>query len=87
MKVMTSNIWKSYKKNHGIIPRCVACNKPILVGDKYEPTSKSQCYVKKYLCEEHAKMDVVVYQYPQSNPANKVGEKFGRRFGDVEGEI
>jgi len=94
MKKMMSRLWKTYKKNHGTIPRCICCNVPILVGAKYEPlrgqdNAKGSSRFQKYLCEEHAKLYAekgsIVYQHPIPNTKKPPDKE--ERFDGIEGEI
>lgn len=80
LTTMTLNAFLKYKENNKTIPRCVSCNKPILVGDKMTRLIGRKT---KYLCEECSKKDTVVFQYPKSRTQYKISNKDYWGWDDV----
>ena len=72
LRIMTTQIWKQYKRSHNEIPICVSCRTPILGGEKFLTFLGRQV---KYCCETCSKKDVIVYQYPTRRNVKNVGAK------------
>ena len=72
---MTSERWRAYKRDRKVAPSCVVCKTPILVSNEPILVMKSSSNTK-YACPECTRRSdergMLVYQYPSSQPANKI---------------
>jgi predicted RNA-binding Zn-ribbon protein involved in translation (DUF1610 family) len=71
--IMTQDRYARFFNKYHKTPECVSCKAKIHINESIEVLQGAR--KAKYACSTCKEKPVLVYQYPSSLPANKVGEK------------